>query len=157
MDGLESKVSLLKLFLRVSAFFQATYFGLSHLIAPDWYLNSIGVDFVARGFSLVTMNEIGLLSLGTALITWIAASDPIRYAKIIGVLCAIAFGSSLVSSWHILAGNIPPGEWMTVFVLLVQLFLIGLLFPWSHLKNRPPEVTGINTKRIDKPTHCSIL
>lgn len=127
------KIIVLKIFLRVSALIQAIYWGGSHLIAPQWYLNSIGLSEVpASGFVLVAMHEIGVLSMGAALATGLASLDPIRNFAVIIMLCFLALGSIAVSVTHILLVLVPPGEWATVIIIGVQLTALAGLYPWRQ-------------------------
>jgi len=80
------------------------------------------------------MHEIGVLSLGMALATWLLARDPIRNGILIFVLYFVALGSAGLSAYHILTSNLPPGEWFTVISIFVQLAMVSWLYPWKELR-----------------------
>ncbi len=121
--------------LRLSAVFQVGYWGLSHLFFPGWYLRSIGlVDLAADpGPTLLFMHEIGVLTLGIGLVTWLAASDVVRNFAIIAMLYVVGLGSVATSLYHILFQNMASGEWVTVAVIMIQLTLLTTLYPWKAL------------------------
>ncbi len=127
------KELLLKCVLRLAAVGQIGYWSVSHLFFPCWYLESIGMTDLAAhpGAALVFVNEIGILSLGVGLLTWLAATDPIARFHDIVVLYVVGLGSAAVSLGNILLGRIPPGEWLTVVLILSQLILVSVLYPWG--------------------------
>jgi hypothetical protein len=134
------RLTVLRWLLRLVAVFQALFWSATHLFFPAWYLRSIGAD-VARAndpLVLLFMNEIGVLVLGLAIATWIAASDPLRHAALVLVLMAVGVGSVCVSLWHILVKGFAFGEWTTVVAIGVQLALVAGLYPWSRLGRLRP-------------------
>ena len=132
----DTRLMLLRWMLRLVAVFQALFWGATHLFYPAWYLRSIGADGARATDPLVLlfMHEIGILVLGVAIATWIAASDPLRHVALIGVLYAVGVGSMAVSLWHLLLEGFAFGEWTTIVAIGVQLGIVTALYPWSRLK-----------------------
>jgi heme/copper-type cytochrome/quinol oxidase subunit 4 len=128
----KEKLSILPWVLRIAALVQAGYWGASHLFFPQWYLRSMGLIALAAdpGPVLIFLHEIGILTIGLALATWLAARDPLKNFAIIVTLCFVAIGSIAVSIYHILIKQTAQGEWITVAVIFVQLLVVALLYPW---------------------------
>jgi hypothetical protein len=87
------------------------------------------------GDVLIFMNEIGILTIGLGIATILAAFNPVKNIVIIIVLYVTSFGSIITSLYHILYKSVASGEWMTVFIILVQLIILTILYPWKELKN----------------------
>jgi hypothetical protein len=123
----------LTLFLKISAVIQVAYWSVSHLFFPQWYLNSVGMTELAANPApvLIFMHEIGILTLGVGIATWLASLNPVRNFHIIVMLYVIAVGSMGTSLYHILVHRSATGEWVTVAVLLAQLIILTLLYPWK--------------------------
>lgn len=130
------RLIILKIFLRLSALFQILYWSLSHIFFPKWYLNSIGVTNldIHKGFALLTMNKIGILTFGIAIATFWAASDPIKNFAIIIMIYIISIGSILVSAYHLIMKSFTGYECLTIIIIFIQLFLITILYPWQKLR-----------------------
>lgn len=122
--------------LRLSAIFQVGYWGLSHLFFPSWYLRSIGLVELAAdpGPTLLFMHEIGVLALGIGLVAWLAAGDVVKNFAVIVMLYVVGLGSAATSLYHILFQGMASGEWVTVAVIVIQLVLLTVLYPWKALR-----------------------
>ena len=131
----DTRLAALRWVLRLVAIFQALFWSATHLFFPAWYLRSIGADVTRADDPLVLlfMNEIGVLVLGLAIATWIAASDPLRHVALILVLMAVGVGSVCVSLWHVLVKGFAFGEWTTIVAIGIQLGVVTALYPWSRL------------------------
>lgn len=124
-------MKILKIFLRISAVATALGWGFSHLFFPEWYYGIIGVagiDF-AQGFVAIAMDIIGVLTLGIAAATWLAAADPARNKAILQMLYAAGLGAMAVFSYHILFRDFSSGEWINVVFIAVQLIILTVLYP----------------------------
>ena len=132
----DTRLLWLRWVLRIVAVFQALFWGATHFFFPAWYLRSIGADGARAADPLVLlfMNEIGVLVLGVAIATWIAATDPVRHVALIAVLYAVGAGSVLVSLWHVLVKGFAFGEWTTIVAIAAQLAIVTALYPWSRLR-----------------------
>lgn len=132
-----NKYRVLVWLLRLSAIFQIGYWGLSHLFFPGWYLRSIGLTgLVANpGPTLLFMHEIGVLTLGVGLVTWLAAGDVVKNFAVIVMLYVVGVGSIATSLYHILFQGMASGEWVTVAVIVIQLALLTALYPWKVLRH----------------------
>jgi hypothetical protein len=130
----DTKAVVLRWFLRASALFQLIYWGLSHLLFPGWYLRSIGRSpaELENGLVVLLMGEIGILSIGMAVATWILASDPARHLALLIVLYVVGAGSILVSLCHMAFGRGADGEWTTVVAIFLQLAVVTFLYPWPR-------------------------
>jgi hypothetical protein len=138
----DTRLILLRWTLRLVAVFQALFWGATHLFFPAWYLRLIGADGARAADPLVLlfMNEIGILVLGLAIATWIAASDPLRHVALIGVLYAVGVGSMAASLWHVLVKGFAFGEWTTIVAIGAQLGIVTGLYPWPRLKCQEPSI-----------------
>lgn len=134
-----NKSNVLKWLLRLSAVLQVGYWSLSHLFWPSWYLRSVGmVELAANpGKSLIFIHEIGILTLGIGVATWLAARDPIRHLSIIILLYIVGLGSIAVSLYHILSQGTASGEWLTVGIISTQMVLLTVLYPWKDILRQP--------------------
>lgn len=131
---MNTRLMILKWFLKLSALLQVGYWSASHLFFPQWYFSSIGGNGLIQDdrYALLFMNEIGILTLGVGAATWLASYDPVKDRNIIITLYVVAVGSLCVSLYHILFQAVAPGEWATVIVLLVQLIILTVLSPWKR-------------------------
>jgi hypothetical protein len=132
------RIILLKWFLKLSAISQIGYWGFSHLFFPGWYLRSIGLNELAAnpGSSLLFIHEIGILTLGIGIATWLAANDPIKNIAIIVMLYVVSLGSIATSLFHIFYHKVAAGEWTTVMIISVQVVILTVLYPWRELRKR---------------------
>lgn len=133
------KTEALKIFLRLSAVFQFFWWGLSHLFYPKLYYDIIGIKDidVTGGLALAATNEIGILALGIAWATWLLASEPVKNKAIIKVIYFVSIGSIAVFSYHMLFNGFPKGWLINTFLIVLQLAVITILYPWkeSQLKS----------------------
>jgi uncharacterized membrane protein len=131
-----SRSVLLKYLLILSGIFQIGYWGVSHLFFPQWYLQSVGLTDLAAnpGSTAVFLNEIGILTIGTGVASILAAFNPIKNIAIIIVLYINGIGSIFVSLYNILDGKMASGEWTTIIVILIQIVLLSILYPWHELR-----------------------
>lgn len=133
-DKLMIKEKILKWFLRFAALFQIVYWSLSHLFFPRWYLNSVGMNELAQNPETVAifMNEIGILTLGVGVATWLLSNKPKENIAIVIMLYIIGIGSISVSLYHVLVNKIASGELITVSAILFQLVVLTVLYPWKN-------------------------
>lgn len=130
-----SRITVLKWLLRLSALSQIGYWSLSHLFFPRWYLQSIDMTELAAnpGESLIFIHEIGVLTLGIGIATWLAATNPVRHFFIIVMLYVVGLGSIATSMYHIFFYEAARGEWTTVAIIAVQVVLVTILYPWREI------------------------
>jgi hypothetical protein len=133
-----NKKGILKALLIVAGIFQIGYWGISHLFFPQWYLQSVGLTTLSLnpGSTIVFLNEIGVLAIGMGLASILASFDPIKNFYIIIVLYVDGIGSIFVSMYHILAGSMAKGEWVTIILIALQLILLSIFYPWSELQRK---------------------
>ena len=129
------KLLLLKLFLVFSGAFQIFFWGASHIFFPKWYLvsvadkdpNLLNVD------TLLWVNEIGVSTIGVGIVTILAAFNPVRHYGIIVLLFILGVGSVSATLVQILVRQ-ASNEWEFIAMVVVQLTLLALLYPWGALR-----------------------
>jgi len=127
---------ILKLVLRVTAVLMTFWWGLSHLFFPKWFFNIMdvkfeGVDF-SHGLTSVAVQTIGVLILGIATASWLAASNPVKNKVVIQMLYIVGIGSILVFLYHIIFQDYPSRVWFNVIFVAVELILLTALYPWKE-------------------------
>lgn len=126
----EMRLKGLKIFLKISALIQVGYWSFTHLFFPEWFLHSVGVyEVVPQGLMLAFMNEIGILTLGTAVASWMSSKDPLANRTSLVMLYLVGVGSLLLALSQFLLPGRGHGEVTTLVALLVQLILLTALFP----------------------------
>ncbi|MBI3319975.1 MAG: hypothetical protein HYZ89_05260 [Candidatus Omnitrophica bacterium] len=145
------KLHLLKVLLRTFAVIDVGCFSASHWFFPARYFHSLGVTGVnfATGFVISQLHLIGALVVGLALMGWVAASDPIGYRPVIRFLFVTGVLCTLIWVYHIVMGNLPPRVWWNVVVVVVQLMVVGILYPWSS-HGRGSHDSGVAKPRADR-------
>ena len=130
-----TKPLLLRLLLIVGGAIQIIYWGISHILFPEWYLQSVGLVDLSRnpGSTTVFLNEIGVLTIGTGVASILAALNPIGSIYIIIMLYINGIGSIIVSLYNIIIGKMTSGEWTTIIIIIVQMILLTILYPWKEL------------------------
>jgi hypothetical protein len=131
------KIIILKWFLILSGIIQISYWGISHLLFPEWYLHSVGMELLAShpGDTLIFLNEIGVLTIGMGLATILASSNPVKNIAIVIMLYVTSIGSICTSLYHILVKGIAHGEWATIIIIGIQMTILTALYPWTELKS----------------------
>ncbi len=131
-----TKSFLLKLLLVIGGAVQIIYWGLSHILFPEWYLQSVGLVDLSRnpGSTTVFLNEIGVLTIGSGVASILAALNPRANIYIIIMLYINGIGSIIVSFYNIIIGKMTSGEWTTIIIISIQMILLTILYPWKELK-----------------------
>lgn len=132
---------LLPIFLRLLAVVLFFYWGLTHLIHPEWYLvkfAGIAQFDVKDGYDVWSANLMGVLNAAFAITIWRAASDPVRYRIVLDMIFLVSIGTIIVFIISITGRGISQREWWNV--ALIAGSLIALL--WLYPKSQP--VAGVS-------------
>ncbi len=130
-----TKSLFLKLLLVIGGAVQIIYWGISHILFPEWYLQSVGLVELSRnpGSATVFLNEIGVLTIGSGVASILAALNPGANIFIIIMLYINGIGSIIVSLYNIIIGKMTSGEWTTIIIISIQMLLLTILYPWKEL------------------------
>ena len=127
-----SRHPLLPLFLRLLAIVLFVYWGLTHLIRPEWYMVTImGITQYdpRNGYDVWSANLIGILNAGLAITIWRAANDPARYRIILDMILLVSAGTAIVFAVSILGRGISPREWWNVGLIVGAMAVLWWLYP----------------------------
>ena len=126
---------LLPLFLRLLAIVLFFYWGLTHLLKPEWYLVSLmGItDFdPTNGYDMWSVNLIGVLNIAFALTIFRAAGDPVRNKTVLDMIFMVSIGTVIVLVVSILGRGISPTEWWNVGLIVGSMAILWWLYPrWA--------------------------
>jgi len=123
---------LLPIFLRLLACVLFFYWGLTHLIRPEWYLvKMMGIAQYdpSNGYDAWSANLIGVLNAAFAITIWRAASDPVRYRIVLDMIFLVSIGTVIVFVVSILGRGIPAREWWNVGLIVGSIVVLGWLYP----------------------------
>jgi hypothetical protein len=123
---------LLPWILRLLALILFFYWGLTHLIHPEWYLKSImGIlEFDPMDtFDIWSANLLGVLNIAFAITIWRAASDPIRYRIIIDMILIVSGGTVAVFIYSLIFRDLSSREWLNVILISGSIIVLFLLYP----------------------------
>jgi hypothetical protein len=127
---------LLPIFLRLLAIVLFFYWGLTHLIHPEWYLVSImGITQFepSNGYDVWSANLMGVLNAAFAITIWRAATNPIRYRIVLDMIFLVSIGTVIVFVVSILGRGISPREWWNVTLIAGSILVLWWLYPKSRL------------------------
>jgi hypothetical protein len=123
---------LLPIFLRVLACVLFVYWGLTHLIHPEWYLvKMMGITQYdpSNGYDVWSANLMGVLNVAFAITIWRAASDPARYRIVLDMIILVSIGTVIVFVISILGRGISSREWWNVGLIVGSIAVLGWLYP----------------------------
>jgi hypothetical protein len=123
---------LLPVFLRLLAIVLFFYWGLTHLIRPEWYLKSmmgIAQFDPSNGYDLWSANLMGVLNVAFAITIWRAASDPARYRIVLDMIFLVSIGTAIVFAISILGRGISAREWWNAGLIVASIGVLGWLYP----------------------------
>jgi len=123
---------LLPAFMRLLAIVLLVYWGLSHLIRPEWYM--VGLMGITQfdpsnGYDMWSANLIGVLNVTLAITIWRAAGNPVRNRLIIDMILLVSAGTVIVFVLSILTRGISPREWWNVGLIIGAMLVLGWLYP----------------------------
>lgn len=120
------------LLLRILAVILFFYWGLTHLIQPEWYLGSVmGIAQFEPGntYDAWSANLLGILNIAFAITIWRAASDPVKYRIIIDMILMVSIGTLVVFVYSLVARGLSSREWINVGLIAGSIILLLLLYP----------------------------
>ncbi|MFH1676690.1 MAG: hypothetical protein ABIC40_06660 [bacterium] len=132
---------LLPWFLRALAIILFFYWGLTHLIRPEWYLVKVmGITQYdpSNGYDVFSANLMGVLNAAFAITIWRAASNPLRFRIIIDMIILVSIGTVIVFVISILGRGLSPREWPNVALIGASIIVLLSLYP----KYRKGEASG---------------
>lgn len=123
------KLSLLLRILAVVLFF---YWGLTHLIYPEWYLVKLmGVTQFdpVDTYDAWSANLMGVLNVAFAITIWRAASDPVKFRIIIDMILMVSIGTIIVFVISLVARDLSPREWINTGLMAGTVILLIVMYP----------------------------
>jgi hypothetical protein len=131
---------LLPLALKLLAAVLFVYWGLSHLIYPEWYiirLMGISQYDPTNAYDLFATNLLGVLNVALAITIWRASADPARYRIIIDMVLIISAGTLAVFVFSILRRGISQLEWLNAALIAVAMLALLVMYPRSEKGKKP--------------------
>lgn len=126
---------LLPLILRLLAVVLFFYWGLTHLIYPEWYLVSVmGIEQYnpSDTYDVWSANLMGVLNVALAITLWRAAADPSKYRIIIDMVLIVSIGTLIVFVFSLIIRELSSREWINVALIAAAIVILFALYP----KNR---------------------
>jgi hypothetical protein len=127
--GLEKFMPLLLRILAVILFF---YWGLTHLIYPEWYLVTVmGISQYdpSNAYDVWSANLMGVLNAAFAITIWRAASDPQKYRIIVDMIIMVSFGTLIVFVLSLMTRGLSSREWFNAALMAGAIVLLLMLYP----------------------------
>jgi hypothetical protein len=132
---------LLPIFLRILAVVLFFYWGLTHLIYPQWYLVSLmGITQYDPGnaYDVWSANLMGVLNVSMAIAIWRAASDPRKFRLVIDMILMVSAGTVIVFVHSILMRGISSREWFNAALIVVAIIVLTILYPRERPEKHSP-------------------
>jgi hypothetical protein len=124
---------LLPAFLKFLAVILFFYWGLTHLIRPEWYLSTVmGIAQYdpSNTYDVWSANLIGILNIAFAITIWRASYDPVRFKIIIDMILIVSIGTLLVFIYSLLARGLSSREWFNVGLIAGSIVILFYLYPY---------------------------
>ena len=125
---------LLPPFLKLLAVILFFYWGVTHLIHPEWYLVTImGITQYdpTNTYDVWSANLMGILNIAFAITIWRASCDPVRYKIIIDMILIVTLGSIAVFIYSLIARELSSREWFNVALMAGSFIILLFLYPKS--------------------------
>jgi len=123
---------LLPVLLKVLAVILFFYWGLTHLIKPEWYLVTVmGIDQFVPGdtYDSWSANLMGILNVAFAITIWRASYDPIKFRIVIDMILLVSVGTVIVFVYSLLARGLSQLEWINVGLVTGSILALLILYP----------------------------
>ena len=123
---------LLPPFLKLLALILFFYWGLTHLIYPEWYLLTVmGItQYVPSDtYDVWSANLMGVLNIGFAITIWRASYDPVKFKIIIDMILIVSIGTLLVFVFSLLMRDLSSREWINVGLIAGSIVILLILYP----------------------------
>lgn len=131
----------LSLFLKILAIVLFVYWGLSHLIKPEFYLITLmGISQFdpSNAYDMFSTNLLGVLNIALAYGMWRASANPAKFRFVIDMVIIVSIGTIIIFIISITGRGISPREWTNVGLIAVT---TGILFALYPRKCSPPSQT----------------
>jgi len=128
-DGFHPLLPVILKILAVVLFF---YWGLTHLIYPEWYLVTImGITQYdpSNAYDVWSANLMGVLNVSVAIALFRASSDPFKFRLVVDMILMISIGTVIVFVHSILMRGISPREWINVALIVGAIIVLLILYP----------------------------
>jgi len=128
---------LLPLLLKALAVVLFFYWGLTHIIKPEWYLVSVmGVTQYIPGdtYDAWSANLMGVLNMAFAITIWRASGNPIRYKIIIDMILLVSVGTIIVFVYSLMTRDLSKLEWLNVGLIAGSIIALLVLYPRGKQK-----------------------
>ncbi|MCX6645965.1 MAG: hypothetical protein NTY09_06375 [bacterium] len=125
---------LLPAFMKILAVILFFYWGLTHLIRPEWYLVTVmGISQYdpANTYDAWSANLMGVLNIAFAITIWRASYYPVRFKIIIDMILIVSIGTLLVFIYSLLARGLSSREWFNVGLIAGSIVILLYLYPKS--------------------------
>ena len=123
---------ILPIFLKLLAVVLFFYWGLTHLIRPEWYLVKImGITQFdpSNGYDMWSANLMGVLNMAFAITIWRASYDPVRYRIVLDMIFLVSIGTVIVFAVSIVGRGISQREWWNAGLIVASIAVLALLYP----------------------------
>ncbi|HEX9744838.1 MAG TPA: hypothetical protein VGB30_05370 [bacterium] len=122
----------LPVLLRVLAIVLFFYWGLSHLIKPEFYLTTLmGItQFDPHdGYDMFSTNLLGIMNIAVSYAMWRAAEDPWKFRPIIDMVIMVCIGTVIIFVVSLTGRGISSREWINVGLIAVTTIILFILYP----------------------------
>lgn len=123
---------LLPLILRLLAIVLFVYWGLTHLIYPEFYIvRLMGITQYdpTNAYDLFATNLLGVLNVALAITIWRAATEPARYRIIIDMVLMVSIGTVAVFVFSIVRRGISQLEWLNAALIVLSAIVLLAMYP----------------------------
>ena len=134
MKNINRNLSILKFILRVSAIIEVVYFTMSQWFFHEYFFNSLGVygNELRSTFVISQIQLIGAETLGIAMLTWIAAGDPLKYRAIIQALLFTGCIVIAIFLYNVVTARVPAQFIVNAILIGSQVLIVAILYPWNE-------------------------
>lgn len=134
MANISRNLFIVKIVLRSAAVIEAGYFTASHWFFHAYFFNALGIHGAELGsaFVISQLQLIGALVLGFALLSWIAASDPLKYRAVVQVILLIGCLCTSIFVYSVVTGRLPIQFSFNAVLVALQLLFVTAFYPWKE-------------------------
>ena len=135
MENISRNLLILKFIMRASALVEVAYFTASHWFFHVYFFNTLGIygDDLNSLFVINQLKLIGAMALGIATITWVAASDPLKYRAIIQALLFMGSVVVAIFIYDVVTSKVPVQFIVNAVLIGSQVLIVSVLYPWKKV------------------------
>ena len=135
MENISRNLLILKFIMRASALIEVAYFTASHWFFHVYFFNALGIygDDLNSLFVINQLKLIGAMALGIATITWVAASDPLKYRAIIQALLFMGSVVTAIFIYDVVTSKVPVQFIVNAVLIGSQVLIVSVLYPWKKV------------------------